>query len=233
MFMPFYIDPLWFVFAIPGLLVALYAQIKVKSAFGKYSQIRNMPNATGAQVGRWLLDAAGLRHVSIEMTQGELTDHYDPRTKVLRLSPQVYSVPSVAAMGIVAHEVGHAVQDSMGYAPMRVRTSLVPVVNVGSYLGYIFLILGFIAQFSGLVWLGILLFSGAVVFALVTLPVEYNASRRALQLLQTNGLVGQVEVEGVQSVLNAAALTYVAAVLQAVGQLLYWVFLAMGMRRDE
>lgn len=232
MFMPF-IDPLWIVFAIPGLLVMLYAQIKVKSAFGKYSQVRNMPNATGAQIGRRLLDGAGLRGVAIEMVQGDLTDHYDPRSKVLRLSPQVYSVPSVAAMGIVAHEVGHAIQDSEGYVPLRVRGSLVPVVNIGSWLGYIFFFLGFIAQFSGLVWLGILFFSGAVAFSLVTLPVEFNASRRAMQLLQANGLVGQVEVQGVQSVLNAAALTYVAALLQAVGQLMYWVVLALGMRRDE
>lgn len=233
MFMPFFIDPMWFLFAVPSLLVMLYAQMKVKGSFEKYSQIRNMPNATGAQIARRLLDGAGLRHVSIEMTHGDLSDHYDPGSKVLRLSPRVYATPSVAAMGIVAHEVGHALQDSTGYVPMRIRAGLVPVVNLGSWLGYIFFILGFIAQFSGLVWLGVLLFSGAVIFSLVTLPVEYNASRRALQLLQTNGMVGQVEVEGVQSVLNAAALTYVAALLQSVGQLIYWVFLALGMRRDE
>ncbi|MBI4319190.1 MAG: zinc metallopeptidase [Chloroflexi bacterium] len=231
--MPFF-DPLYFVFAMPALLVMLYAQFKVKSAYGKYSQVRNMLGANGAQIARRILDSAGLSHVPVEMVPGDLSDHYDPRDKVLRLSPGVYKAPSVAAMGIAAHEVGHAIQDHLGYVPMRVRAGLVPVVNLGSTLGYVFFILGFVVQFSGLVWLGVALFSAAVVFALVTLPVELNASSRALHLLRTNGLVSTVELDGAKSVLSAAALTYVAALLQAVGQLLYWVLLATGMgRRDD
>ncbi len=233
MFTPFF-DPMYVVFALPPLVVMLFAQLRVRGAYGKYSQERNMANATGAQIARQLLDSAGLSDVSIEMVPGELSDHYDPRRRVLRLSEHVYSSPSVAAMGIAAHEVGHAIQDRTGYVPMRLRSGLVPVVNLGSWLGYILFILGFLVQFSGLIWLGILLFSGAVLFALVTLPVEYNASGRALQLLRTNGVVSQVELGGAKKVLNAAALTYIAALLQAVGQLLYWVLLALGTgRRDE
>lgn len=193
-----------------------------------------MAEATGAQIARRLLDSADISDVSIEMVPGELSDHYDPRNKILRLSEHVYSSPSVAAMGIAAHEVGHAVQDHLGYMPMRLRAGLVPVVNLGSWLGYIFFILGFVVQYSGLTWLGILLFSAAVLFALITLPVEYNASSRALQLLRANGVVSTVELGGAKAVLNAAALTYVAALLQAVGQLLYWVLLALGPgKRDE
>jgi Zn-dependent membrane protease YugP len=166
------------------------------------------------------------------MVQGELTDHYDPKAKKLRLSEGVYSSASVASMGIVAHEVGHAVQDSVGYAPLRLRGAIVPAVNLGSTLGYILFFAGFVINMSGLVWLGIAMFSMGVVFALVTLPVEFNASSRALALLKGNGLVSIEEYKGAESVLSAAALTYVAAVAQALGSLLYFVYLAMG-RRDD
>ncbi|MCL5074559.1 MAG: zinc metallopeptidase [Chloroflexi bacterium] len=234
MFWPYYfIDPLWIIVSLPALLLMLYAQFKVRGAYSKYSQVPNMQGMSGAQAARRLLDAAGLTYVPIEVTPGELSDHYDPRAKVLRLSPSVYRSASVAALGITAHEVGHALQDKVGYVPLRVRSGLVPVANIGSWLGYIFVILGFIAQASGLIWLGIALFSGAVVFALITLPVEYNASGRALQLLRTNGMVSTAELQGTQAVLNAAALTYVAALLQAIGQLLYWVLLAVGMGRRQ
>jgi Zn-dependent membrane protease YugP len=229
----FYFDPLWFVFAIPGLLVLLWAQMKVRSAYSKYSQVRNGHNIPGAKVARMLLDSQGLYDIAVEATPGELTDHYDPGKRVLRLSQGVYGTASVAAMGIVAHEVGHAVQDKVGYAPMRLRSGLVPVANLGSILGYILFFLGFIIQFSGLVWLGVIFFSAAVLFSLVTLPVEYNASNRALALLQTNGLVTTTESDGVRAVLGAAALTYVAAMLQAVGNLLYYVMIATGMSRDD
>jgi len=228
----FYFDPMYFVFALPPMLLVLWAQARVKWAYGRYSQIRNMANVTGAQVARILLQGRGLGDVAVEMVPGELTDHYDPRSRTLRLSQGVYGSPSVAAMGIVAHEVGHAVQDSVGYLPLRARTAIVPAVNLGSTLGYIFFFAGIAINWSGLVWLGIALFSLGVVFALVTLPVEYNASGRALAMLRSDGLVGVQEYQGVSEVLSAAALTYVAAVAQALGSLLYFVWLALG-RRDD
>ncbi len=228
----FYFDPMYFVFALPPMLLVLWAQAKVKGAYGKYSQIRNMANASGAQVAHILLRSKGLDRIRIEMIGGELTDHYDPGSKTLRLSEGVYGSPSVAAMGIVAHEVGHAVQDAVGYLPLKARGALVPAVNLGSTLGYIFFFAGFVIGMSGLVWLGIAMFSLGVVFALVTLPVEFNASNRALALLRSNGLVSTEDYQGAQDVLSAAALTYVAAVAQALGSLLYFVWLALG-RRDE
>jgi len=179
-----------------------------------------------------MLDQNGLSDVPINQVGGSLTDNYDPRAKKLRLSEGVYSSPSVAAMGIVAHEVGHAVQDSVGYAPLRLRGAIVPAVNLGSTLGYVFFFAGIVINLSGLVWVGIGMFSLGVVFALVTLPVEFNASSRALALLKGNGLVNVEEYKGAESVLSAAALTYVAAVAQAMGTLLYFVYLAMG-RRDD
>jgi Zn-dependent membrane protease YugP len=228
----FYFDPMYFVFALPPMLLVLWAQARVKGAYERYSQIRNMANLTGAQVARILLRARGLEAIDVEMVDGNLTDHYDPSSKTLRLSPGVYSTPSVAAMGIVAHEVGHAVQDQVGYAPLKLRAALVPAVNLGSTLGYLFFLAGLFINWTGLVWLGIAFFSLGVVFALVTLPVEFNASNRALALLKGNGLVSVEEYQGANAVLSAAALTYVAAVAQALGNLLYFVWIAMG-RRDE
>ena len=229
----FYFDPMWFVFALPALLVMLYAQFKVSTAYNKYSKVANTQGITGAQAAQILLRAAGLAQVGVERTGGRLSDHYDPRKKVLRLSEGVYSSPSVAALGIVAHEVGHAVQDQVGYIPMRIRGGLVPVANVGSYLGYIFFILGIFTQAMGLVWLGILLFSGAAAFTLVTLPVEWNASNRARAMLLNTGLVTLEENRAVGAVLSAAALTYVAALLQAVANLLYFISIALGLSRRD
>jgi Zn-dependent membrane protease YugP len=160
-------------------------------------------------------------------------DHYDPSKNVLRLSRDVARTPSVAALGVVAHEVGHALQDQTNYFPLRLRSGLVPMVNLGSWLGMILFFAGILLQFSNLVWLGIIFFSGSVVFALVTLPVERDASRRALQILEAEGLVGTTDIRGVQSVLSAASLTYVAALAQAVSQLLYFVLLATGMSRRD
>jgi Zn-dependent membrane protease YugP len=180
-----------------------------------------------------------LNNVRVEGVKGRLGDHYDPSKKVLRLSPEVANAPSVAALGIVAHEVGHAVQDQTKYAFLRFRTSFVPAASVGSNLGFIFIILGFlIYMFSQSEWamtavfVGILLFSLAVIFSLITLPVEYNASNRARQMLRSTGLVVGQEYDGASAVLSAAALTYVAATLQAVAQLFYFVLMFMGMRRD-
>lgn len=211
----------------------LYAQAKVQSAYGKYSRVRNMYNLTGVEVARRLLNEAGLYDVRVEGTPGKLSDHYDPRGKVLRLSAEVANVPSVAAMGIVAHEVGHAIQDAQAYAPMRIRGALVGPANIGSNLGFVFLFLGLITQATGLVWLGIALFTAAVAFTLVTLPVELDASRRAMAMLSSSGVVTVQEQDGARAVLNAAAWTYVAALLQAVSTLLYYLFLVVGMQRDD
>ncbi|MFC1905837.1 zinc metallopeptidase, partial [Chloroflexota bacterium] len=200
----------------------------------------NVPNSqrlTGAAAAERLLRVNGLVNVKVEGVKSKLGDHYDPGKKVLRLSPTVANSASVAALGIVAHEVGHAMQDKTGYAFMRFRTSIVPAANLGSTLGYICVILGFIIYLFSrsefgmtIVLTGIFLFSLAVIFSLVTLPVEYNASNRARQMLQSTGLVSVKELNGASAVLSAAALTYVAATLQAVAQLFYFVMLFMGMR---
>jgi Zn-dependent membrane protease YugP len=213
--------------------VMFYAQWRVSSTYKKYSKIPSMQKKTGADIALLLLRANGINDVKVEETKGVLTDHYDPRKKTLRLSKDIYRFSSVSAMGIVAHEVGHAIQDNIGYLPMKIRGSLVPVANVGTWLGYICFILGIFLSITNLVWAGVILFSAAVIFALVTLPVEFNASMRARQMLKTNGMVTTVESDGVSAVLSAAALTYVAALLQAVSSLMYYIFAATGMSQRE
>jgi hypothetical protein len=234
----FFFDPLWFIIMIPPLIFMFYAQSKVNSTFKKYSKVANSQRITGIEAAHTLLRANGLNNVKVEGVRSRLGDHYDPGKKVLRLSPEVANNPSVAALGIVAHEVGHAVQDKERYAFLRFRTSLVPAASVGSTLGYIFVILGFIiylfskSEFAlTAVLAGILLFSLAVVFSLITLPVEYNASNRARHMLKSSGMVSAQEYNAASAVLSAAALTYVAATLQAVAQLFYFVLMFMGMRR--
>ena len=228
---------LYLLFMLPPLIFMIWAQSRVSSAYNKYSKVRNMSGLTGAQAAQTLLEYNGLREVRIEGAKGRLTDHYDPRHKVLRLSADVARLPSVAALGIVAHEVGHAAQDKLGYAPMRIRSALVPAANLGSRFGFICVILGLIlfafnvAFGETLAWVGVWLFAAAVLFALVTLPVEYNASNRGRQMLQATGLVSAKEYQGASTVLSAAALTYVAALLQAVAQLFFFLFLVLGMRR--
>lgn len=230
----FYFDPMYLVFALPALLLAFYAQFKVQSAYRKHSQKSNWRGISGLEAARYLLSSAGLNHIRVEGTRGQLTDHYDPRNETLRLSPQVAHSRSVAALGIVAHEVGHAMQDAQAYAPLRWRTGLVPAVNIGSWLGPILFLIGFLMRAPSLAWVGVIFFAGSAVFALVTLPVELNASGRALQMLRTASLVtGEQEIKGVKSVLNAAALTYVAALAQALSTLLYYTFLLTGFSRDE
>ena len=233
----FFFDPLYFIIMIPPLIFMFYAQSKVNSTFKKYSEVANSQRLTGAAAAERLLRANGLNNIKVEGIQSKLGDHYDPGKKVLRLSPAVANSASVASLGIVAHEVGHAVQDNTGYAFLKFRTSFVPAANLGSTLGYICVILGFlIYMFSRsefgftVVLIGILLFSLAVIFSLVTLPVEYNASSRARQMLQSTGLVSVQELNGASAVLSAAALTYVAATLQAVAQLFYYIIMFMGMR---
>lgn len=228
-----FLDPLWLVFAGPALLLALYAQLKISRTYGRYSKVGNMRGITGQAAAKILLASQGLLDVAIAGVPGQLTDHYDPRSKTLRLSQGVYDSPSVAALGIAAHEVGHAVQDHSGYLPLRLRSSLVPMANLGSTLALILFVLGLLVRQAGLIWLGVVLFSAAVLFALVTLPVELNASRRGRAMLANSGLVSIQEMDATEAVLSAAALTYVAALLQAVGQLLYFVFYALGMGRPS
>jgi len=185
---------------------------------------------SGAQAAQRLIERGGINDVKIEGISGNLTDHYDPRSRVLRLSQGVYSSGSVAALAIAAHELGHAVQDHEDYLPLRLRGALVPAVNIGSYLGWIFIFVGMLLRSAQLAWVGVLVFSGGALFALATLPVELNASARAKRLLVETGLiVGEDEDRGVNKVLNAAALTYVAALVTAVMQLLYFASLVMGM----
>lgn len=227
----FYFDPMYLLFAAPALLLAMFAQWRVSSTFSKYVKIRNAKNLTGAEVAQYLLRANGL-NLPIKGTSGELTDHYDPRDKSLYLSANVAQTASVAALGIVAHEVGHAVQDSQGYAPMRLRGYLVTPASIGPWIGYILFAVGVAINFTGLAWLGIVFFSASLVFSLATLPVEFNASGRALAMLRSSALVGQGEVDAAQSVLSAAALTYVAAAAQALSTLLYYAFILTGRRRD-
>lgn len=229
---------LYLILALPGLLLGLWAQTRVKSAFGKYSRVATARGMSGAQIARAMLDSQGLYDVAIEESKGgTLSDHYDPRSKVLRLSPEVYRTPSVAAAGVAAHEAGHALQDAKGYAPLALRSALVPAASFGSSLAplifFVGLMLEWIAGFGiQIAWLGVILFAAAVAFTLVTLPVEFDASKRAKRELQAQGIVVGNESQGINKVLDAAALTYVAAAVAAVGQLLYYVILLTGGRRD-
>lgn len=228
--MPFLFNFQYMIFMLPAIFLMMLAQWYVSSAYKKWSQVPTMNRLTGAQAAQRLISAGGLYGVQIEGVGGNLTDHYDPRSKVLRLSPGVYQGQSVAAMAIAAHELGHAMQDNEGYFPLRLRAALVPAVNIGSYLGWILIFIGILLRYTQLSWLGILIFSGGALFALATLPVELNASARAKKLLVDSGLiVGEDEQRGVNRVLNAAAMTYVAGLVVSVMQLLYWVTLVMGM----
>lgn len=222
-----FFDPLYFVFIAPALLLALWAQFRVKST---YAAAQQMPAAlSGAAAARHVLDSAGLDNVDIEQVPGHLSDHYDPRDKVLRLSPEVYQSRSLAAVGIAAHEAGHAIQDARAYAPLVVRNAAVPVAGFGSNFGVLLVIIG--AVFSAgnpgeglgymMIWAGIALFSGVVFFQVINLPVEFNASARAKDELVVLGIVPPEQMPYVNKVLNAAALTYVAATLQAILTLLY------------
>jgi len=225
----YYNDPTFFLL-IPAFLLALYAQFKVKSTFAKYSEVNSNCGLPGARVGRELLDSAGLKNVPVERTEGELTDHYDPRDKTLHLSGSVYGSPSVAALGVVAHEVGHAMQDAKAYVPLAFRNNLVPVANLGSQLAIPLFFLGLIAGFPMFMDLGIIAFSLAVVFQVITLPVEFNASSRAIKILSNGKYLTAEELPMARAVLNAAALTYVAATAMAVLNLVR--LLALRGRRD-
>lgn len=228
----FFFDPLYLIFMIPAFILMGIASWYVRHAYNKWSQIRASSGLTGAQAAQRLVSTGNLYGVQIESAPGELSDHYDPRTKTLRLSQGVANVPSVAAVAIAAHELGHALQDAEDYFPMKVRGALVPMVNIGSNLGWIMIIAGLILGFTELAWLGVLFFAGGALFALATLPVEFNASARAKELLYRTGVIqSDAERQGVNQVLNAAALTYVAGLITAVLQLLYYVMLVGGSSR--
>lgn len=219
-------NPLFWIFALPGLLLGMYAQSRIKSNFTKYSQVRTTGNVTGAQVARQLLDSQGLQNIAIESTPGMLSDHYDPKAKVLRLSQEVYNTPSVAAAGVAAHEAGHALQDAVDYLPMELRSFIVPGVQLSSSIAPWLFFAGLLLGITQLAWAGVILFAASTLFALVTLPVEINASERAKDLLVSQGIIqGDEQVSGVRKVLSAAAWTYVAGAVSAVGTLLYYVFL--------
>lgn len=227
----FFFDPLYLILALPGLILGLWAQARVRGTFNKYSKAATATGMTGAQVARHLLDSNGLYDIQIEEVQGRLSDHYDPRARVLRLSPEVYRSPSIAAAGVAAHEMGHAMQHANGYSPLQIRSAIVPAVQFSSMLAPFIFMAGFLLGFTELAWLGVGLFGMAVVFALITLPVEFDASKRAKTQLGKTGILTTQEIGGVDKVLDAAALTYVAAAVAAIGQLLYFVTL-MGGRRD-
>jgi Zn-dependent membrane protease YugP len=231
----FFFDPLYLIFMIPAFVLMGITSWYVRHSYSKWSQVRASSGLTGHQAAQRLISTGNLYGVQVQGTAGQLTDHYDPRNKTLFLSHGVADSPSVAAVAISAHELGHALQDAEEYFPMRVRSMLVPAVNIGSNLGWILIMIGFLLRITDLAWLGVIVFSAGALFALATLPVEFNASARAKELLYATGII-QTEEErrGVNQVLNAAALTYVASLVTAVMQLLYYVLLVggMGRRRD-
>ncbi|MCX4269113.1 MAG: zinc metallopeptidase [Lachnospiraceae bacterium] len=229
----FGIDPTYILILI-GAVICMIASAKLRSTYSKYSRVRSMSGITGAEAAKKILYSQGIRDVSVEHVAGDLTDHYDPRSHVLRLSDTTYADTSVAAVGVAAHECGHAVQHATGYALLNIRNSIAPVVSIGSNLSWPLILLGVILSWNPvLIRLGIWMFALAVIFQLVTLPVELDASRRALRLLQENGILYQDEVPGAKRVLSAAAMTYVAGLLSVILQMLRLVLLFGGNRRDD
>ena len=224
-------DLSYLVLVVPAILLGLWAQARVQSTYARYSRVRAVRGITADQVARRILDANGLRDVSIQRIAGSLTDHYDPRERVVRLSETVYGSPSIAAFGVAAHEVGHAVQHATGYAPLKLRTAIVSVTNIGSTLSMPLILIGILLNSSRLALVGVALFGLVAVFQLVTLPVEFNASSRALATLDGMDILGREELGGARQVLTAAALTYVAALIQSLAQLLRLLLLVGGNRR--
>ena len=232
--MPYYyygFDYTYLVFVLPALLIALVAQIKVKTTFRKYAKVMNARGLSGAEVAAKILSSNGVLDVAVQRVSGNLTDHFDPTARVIRLSQSVYDSHSVAAVGVAAHEAGHALQYAEDYFPIRLRAAIIPVTKVGSALSWPLIILGLVFSFGILVNIGIILFSVVTLFQLVTLPVEFNASRRALNILQQQGILAPEELVGARKVLTAAAMTYVAALLVSVMQLLRLIALFSN-RRD-
>ena len=227
----FYYSYSYLLYMLPGLVLMLYAQFKVKHSFSKYSKVINSRGLTGADAAKEVLRQNGVDGVRIEHVSGNLSDHYDPRTNVIRLSDDVYNSTSVAAVGVAAHEAGHAVQYAKGYGPIKLRAKIIPACNIGSQLGIPLALIGAVIGFMGLVYVGLALFGLAVLFQVVTLPVEFNASRRAISAIISTALLTKEEASGAKAVLSAAAMTYVAAMIQSLLMLLYYVSRFAG-RRD-
>lgn len=232
--MPFFygIDMTYIIYVLPALLLALWAQVNVKSTFAKYSKVASDGGMTGRDAARLILDANGLHHVQVTHVQGELTDHFDPKANIIRLSDATYNAATAAAVGVAAHEAGHAVQYAQGYVPMKIRSAIIPATNIGSNLAIPLVLLGIVFSAPSIAYIGVLLFALSVVFQLVTLPVEFNASRRAVAAIRESGRVSDEGVGAAQKVLTAAALTYVAALAVALGNLLRLITLANRSRRD-
>ncbi|MBQ4518321.1 MAG: zinc metallopeptidase [Clostridia bacterium] len=227
----FYYDSYYLILVIPALLIATFAQMKVQSTFKKYAGVMSRQNRTAAEVTRQILNQNGLHNVAIERISGNLTDHYDPKSNVIRLSDSVHDSTSVASIGVAAHEAGHAVQHATGYMPIKLRNTVLPIANIGSSLAFPLIFLGIVLSFEPLISIGILLFSALVLFQLVTLPVEFNASRRAIRTLESNCILEDEELSSAKKVLSAAAMTYVAAALVSAMQLLRLILLSNNRRK--
>ena len=222
----FFFDPLYLMFMLPGLALSIWASYRTKSAFKKYSKVRSMMGHTGAQAAKAMLDRAGIYDVKITRSHGLLSDHYNPVTKSLALSEQVYGSPSIAAIGVATHEAGHAIQHAKSYGPLWLRSTLVPTASIGSSIGYIVMLIGLFMASQNMVLVGALLFSMVLLFQIVTLPVEFDASNRAKKLVVEYAIISPTEREGVDRVLNAAALTYVAAAVSTLLTLVYFLMRA-------
>ena len=228
----YYFDPYYLILVVPALIISAWAQMKVSSTYKKYSKVMSKNCRTATEVTRMILDMNGLQNVIVEKVSGNLTDHYDPKANVVRLSDATYSSTSVAAIGVAAHEVGHAVQHAEGYAPIKVRNAIVPVVQIASYAAWPLAIFGILMSFSSLTNFGILLFGAVVLFQLITLPVEFNASNRAIRTLGNNAILDNEELAASKKVLSAAAMTYVASAAVAIANLLRLLSLAGRNNRD-
>ena len=231
--MPFFYYDSTYVLVLSGAIISMIASARVKSTYAKYGKVRSHSGMTATDAARMILDNAGLRHVRIERVSGDLTDHYSPKEQVLRLSDTTINSGSIAAIGVAAHECGHAIQHSQHYAPLSIRNAIVPVVNLGSTLSWPMILLGLIFGFTGFFKVGILLFSFSLIFQIITLPVEFNASSRAIAILENSGMLYEDELKGARKVLSAAAMTYVAAVVATLLSLLRLIILFGGRRNND
>ncbi len=229
-----YTDPLYLYIVFASLIMMIATQVLIKSRFKKYSKVQNSRAITGCEAAKRVLENNGVYDVRIEAVTGNLTDHYDPRSKVIRLSSEVYNSTSISAVGVAAHEAGHAVQHAVGYAPIKVRIAIIPFANYGPTIGIILMLVGLFLEHFNLITIGLVLFSATFIFQVVTLPVEFNASKRAITTIKELSLLNENEITGARRVLTAAAMTYVAAMLQSLLTLLYYAirFLGVGRRRD-